>query len=295
MRTFRLLFLFLAGGFFGTQAQEVLSAYKYVIVPTKFESFKKENEYQTSTLLKHLLVEKGFNAVYDNALPSELSNNRCLGLTAILVDESGMLTTKGHISFQDCQSQEVFRTQTANSKIKDYKGAFKETITEAMESLNNYTYSYQPAEVKEAPITVNFGDDVKTLEPDPVPTEKIEEITTKAKEVSGIPVVQEKETGVSKPTVPEIKEVPQVAKETVPSVPEAKDSFLLYAQQIPNGFQLVDSSPKVLLRIYETGKKGVFLARGDASEGIVYEDQGNWYFDYYKDGELVHQTLNIKF
>lgn len=295
MRTFRLFILLLLGGFIGTYAQEALSAYKYIIVPTKFESFKNENQYQTSTLIKHLLVEKGFNVVYDNAIPSELNNDRCLGLRAILVNESGMLTTRGHISFQDCQSQEVFKTQTGSSKIKEFKGAYKETITEAMQSLNNYQYVYKPAEEKESTITVSFGDDVKTLEQEAVSSEKIEEKVNKEREVKEVPGVRELEPKPEDLPAPAIEEKPEVIVVATPSKPEIQDSSLWYAQEIPNGFQLVDSSPKVRLRIYQTQKKGVFLAKGDEYEGVVYEDQGNWYFDYYQDGKLVHQTLNIKF
>ncbi|HUH47967.1 MAG TPA: hypothetical protein VLZ54_12485, partial [Arenibacter sp.] len=61
-------------------SQTELNNYKYIIVPTKFDAFKQENQYQTSTLVKHLLVENGYNAVYDNALPEDLLSDRCSGL-----------------------------------------------------------------------------------------------------------------------------------------------------------------------------------------------------------------------
>ncbi|MBT8209940.1 MAG: hypothetical protein KJP14_05375, partial [Eudoraea sp.] len=150
-------------GFCIGNAQNELSAYKYVIVPTKFDGFKKENQYQTSTLIKYLLVERGINAVYEDALPADLYLDKCLGVTAMLVNESGTFTTKAHIAFQDCQLQEVYRTKTGNSKIKDYKGAFQEVIREAFESLNSYTYAYKPKDQDEK-VTLSFEDDVKSLE-----------------------------------------------------------------------------------------------------------------------------------
>ena len=57
-----------------------LNKYKYVIVPKHFNAYKTPNKYQTSTLIKHFFTENGFNAVYDDALPEDLANNRCLGL-----------------------------------------------------------------------------------------------------------------------------------------------------------------------------------------------------------------------
>ncbi|MGB3151109.1 MAG: hypothetical protein WBB27_10635, partial [Maribacter sp.] len=69
-----LIFSYLCSG------QSNLNEYKYIIVPTKFEGFKYENQHQTSTIVKHIFTEKGFRAVYDNALPQDLNLNRCLGL-----------------------------------------------------------------------------------------------------------------------------------------------------------------------------------------------------------------------
>ena len=285
MRTTILVLGFLLGGLLWGNAQEALSSYKYVVVPTKFNSFKKENQYQTSTMVKYHLVNRGFPAVYSNALPTELFANRCLGLTVVLINESNMLTTKAHISFQDCNSAEVYRTATASTKIKEFKAAYKDVIEKAFQSLDGYTYSYTPAE-KESPITVNFDDDVKTLEPDPAPSQKIEEKAQK---------VPEKKQDAVETTAAVVQKKKTVPQEVSPVKSNTVESSLWYAQETPNGFQLVDSSPKVRLRIYQTQKEGVYLARGEANEGVVYQDQGSWYFDHYKDGKLVHQLLNIKF
>ncbi len=268
--------------FFGSltgHAQAELSAYKYTIVPTKFEGFKNQNQYQTSTLIKFLLVEKGFNAVYENALPNELNNNKCLGVTANLVNESGTFTTKSYIEFVDCKGGLVYRTETGSSKIKDYKEAYKEVIRKAFRSMDGYTYSYNPKD-PQTPVTLSFEDDVKTLPP------------------STTTVVQKEQT-ISKPAV--VTEAETVAKAGEPSEPvtqEAEEGVqdnIWYAQEISNGYQLVDRTPTVQLRIYRTERAGIFLAESETQRGIVYEQSGVWYFDYYQDGELVHQPLNIKF
>ena len=294
MRTSFLVLSLLLGGLIQGNAQEALSSYKYIVVPTKFDGFKKENQYQTSTLVKYHLANRGFNAVYTNALPEDLSKNRCQAVTAVLIDESNMLTIKVHVSFQDCNSVELYRTATASSKIKEYKRAYKEAINRTFQSLDGYTYVYEPKD-SETPIVVNFGDDVKTLEPEPVTVVEGKEEVPEAPPIPETPETPEKDIVVAVPPATVVQEKEQVVQKIVPSVPAVNDDSLWYAQEISNGFQLVDSSPKVRLRIYQTQKKGIFLAKSEEHEGIVYEEQGSWYFDYYQDGLLMHQTLNIKF
>lgn len=285
-----LFILLILSGFCVGNAQNELSAYKYVIVPTKFEGFKRQNQYQTSTLIKYLLVERGINAVYDDALPSDLYNDRCLGVKAILVDESGTFTTKAHIAFQNCQLQEVFRTKTGTSKIKDYKGAFQEAIREALSSVDGYTYTYQPGD-KET-VTLSFENDVRNLEEE-VKTESPEIVEETTKVESSQEALPVEDKTVVKTETEEQPEVPVSIQETVTA--PAQEDLVWYAQEIANGYQLVDKRPQVMLRLYRTKQAGVFLAESDAHRGIVYQDGGTWYFDYYQDGNLVHKPLNIKF
>ena len=299
MRTKLLVVVLVLGGLLCGNAQEALSAYKYVIVPTKFDALRKENQYQTSTLVKYLLVQNGFNAVYENSLPPELFSNRCLGLKADLIEISGMLSTKTYISFVDCDGVEVYKTAPGSSKIKTYKEAYREAITESFQSLSGYTYTYSPAE-KESPVTISFEDDVKTLEPETKAETKVEEqvdkvlVTPVIPETPEVPEIIEKEV-IEESPVPEIQEKEEAIKEIAAAEPITETYSIWYAQEIANGFQLVDSSPKVRLRIYKTQKEGIFLAKGEDYEGVVYNDEGSWYLDYYLNGELVHQVLNIKF
>ena len=99
-------------------SQQNLNAYKYVIVPKKFDAFKKENQYKTSTLIKFLFTKNGFNAVYDDALPEELENNRCLGVLVSVIDESSMFTTKTALELKDCSSKKVYDFWIGSSKEK---------------------------------------------------------------------------------------------------------------------------------------------------------------------------------
>src|SRR5690554_2545807 len=132
MRKLLFSILFLSSYFGMSQAE--LNNYKYIIVPTKFDAFKLENQYQTSTLIKYLLVENGFNAVYDNALPPDLLVDRCLGLLLGLTDDSSMFTTKVALTLKDCFSKEIYRTKDGSSKEKEYRIAYSEAIKESIKS-----------------------------------------------------------------------------------------------------------------------------------------------------------------
>jgi hypothetical protein len=79
--------------------------------------------------------------------------------------------------------------------------------------------------------------------------------------------------------------------ETNPENPE----IFFFAQPITNGFQIVNSEPRVIMRVFNTSQKGVFIAvRGD-EKGIVITKNGKWFFENYVDGKLVSESINIRF
>ena len=122
--------------------QKSLNNYKYVIVPNQFEFLKKPDQYQTSSLTKFLLKKKGYNAYISNeTFPKDLTNNRCLALTANLKDNSGMLSTKNNIIFKNCNNQAVFTSNVGKSKLKDYKRAYHEAIRNAFKNVPTHKYN----------------------------------------------------------------------------------------------------------------------------------------------------------
>ncbi|WP_086476035.1 hypothetical protein [Arenibacter amylolyticus] len=287
-----LIAIFLLNCFLG-MSQAELNKYKYIIVPVKLDAFKQENQYQTSTLIKYLLVENGFNAVYDNAMPEDLLNNRCLGLVLSLNDDSSMFTTKLTLSLKDCFSKEVYVTKEGRSKEKDFKAAYSGAIKESMQSLSDVDYQYQPAANKE-PVTISFKDDVK----------RISQTATQApKNSTHDPVVQQKATLKEQsykdltPAQSDFKQGEGQLTETATQVKNVVESDVLYAQAIPNGYQLVDSTPKIVMILQQTSFSNFYMAKPNWQEanGILYKRGGNWVFEYYEGGELMNKKMNIKF
>ena len=74
---------------------------------------------------------------------------------------------------------------------------------------------------------------------------------------------------------------------------ESKTEFVLYAQPIENGYQLVDSTPKVVHKLQVSGLQNVFFVEG--KQAMVYKKEDVWVMEYYEDGSLRQEVLPIKF
>ncbi len=279
--------LFLFGSYFAN-AQVSLNDYKYIIVPKRFDGFRDENKHQTSTLIKYLFTKKGFKTVYEDALPSDLNENRCLGLTVDLEDGSSMFSTKTTLLLKDCNGAVIMTTREGKSKEKEFKAAYKDAITEAFGSFDTIYHSYTPKNEEPAPVTISFKNDVKSLD----------ENKKEAKNKPNIEVVKQKATTEeqtyksSEPIASNIKKAkPQDGIDQTAKLSEG----VLYAQEVENGYQLVDSTPKIRLKLLGTSMPDYYLVESDTQKGVVYKKNDIWIFEYYQDGQLKVEELNIKF
>ncbi len=279
--------LFVLTAFCG-YSQGNLNEYKYIIVPKKFDAFRKENQFKTSTLVKYLFTQKGFNVVYEDALPEDLNSDRCLGLIVSVKDESSMFNTITSLVLKDCSSQEVLATLTGKSKVKEFEGAYNEAITEAFGTIRAMDYKYVPKEQNNEPVTISFKNDVKNMEKKKEPKNKVDVLV-----VQQVATPAEQVYKSNAPVDSKIEKAEQATKEM--TVEEKNDSSILYAQEIPNGFQLVDNTPKIRLRLFRTSMPDVYTVKHDKDNGVVYKKDGKWYMEYYFGDTLKTEELNIKF
>jgi hypothetical protein len=244
-----------------------LDRYKYIVVPMQFEGFKKVNQFRTSTLVKYLFTREGFNVVYDDKIPADLASRPCSALKVRLVDDSSLFLTKIKIALEDCYGQVVFETPEGKSKIKEYEPAYREAIEGAFDVLVGTGYSYNPSEKEPAEGPVAPPTQAERLL-DPPPVEKEPAAVTAA--------------------------AAAVAAEKV--VEETEAAELWYAQAVDNGFQLVDSSPKVQMKLVKTTQEDTYIAMvDDAPMGMVYKKEGQWWHEYYEEGKVRLRKLRIKF
>ena len=273
---------------FSGYSQSSLNEYKYIIVPKKFEAFKKENQYKTSTLVKYLFTQKGFNTVYEDALPEDLISDRCLGLIVSLNNESSLFTTKASLVLRDCSSKQVLSTLSGKSRVKEYEGAYREAITEAFGTIRAMDYTYVPKQQNSEPITVSFKNDVKNMEKKIEPKNKVDVAV-----VQQVATPEEQVYKSNEPVASKIEKAEQPTKEVMVEV--KNDSNILYAQELPNGFQLVDNTPKIRLKLLKTSMPDVYVVKHAKDNGMVYKKDGKWYLEYYFGDTLKTEELNIKF
>ena len=79
------------------------------------------------------------------------------------------------------------------------------------------------------------------------------------------------------------------------SVTETNSETYYFAQPITNGFQVVDNEPKVIMKLYNTSLKNVFIAIRGAINGVLISKENQWVFEYYENGIIVSELLNLKF
>lgn len=70
---------------------------------------------------------------------------------------------------------------------------------------------------------------------------------------------------------------------------------LLYAQPIATGFQLVDSSPKVVYKLVSTSSPLCFIAYKGELQGVLVQKNAQWYFEYFANEVLQSQPVLVKF
>jgi len=250
-------FLFLLIFFVSYSYAQSVNDYKAVIVPVKFDFLKTENLYRLNTLTKFNLNKAGFEAFYTNEpIPADL-NDRCSLLYIDVLKENGLLTTKLFITLKDCYGKIIFQSVVGKSKEKDYQVAYSEALTEAFQSLYALKYKYNGST-----------------------TIKIQPAT---------------QSEVVKPEPATVAVMKTIVSESVVVNTVVADSNLLYAQPTATGFQLIDSTPKVIMKLFKTSQPNSYIAIKDTIQGSLILKDNQWYFEYYQNDSLMSEKVAVKF
>lgn len=233
------------------QFAQSLKDYQYVIVPTKFTDFDRENQYRLNTITKNNLEKMGFVTYYENSnIPNEILNRQCDILKVEVVKDNKFIWKKVYVTFTNCQGKLIHQSELGKTKEKDLKLAYPEALEEAFQSLFDLGYQYNET---------------------PNNTKKVISPTITVS-------TEEQKTNVSYPVT-----------ETV------NNTKLLFAQPTSNGYQLVDSTPKVVYKLFKTDSPSMFLAEKGNQNGVVTLKDGSWFFEYQENEKVVSEKLEIKF
>lgn len=251
------------------QGHSQLDRYKYIVVPLQFEGFNKVNQFRTSTLVKMLFTREGYTVIYDNKIPPELATKPCLGLRVRLVDNSSLFQTKIKLALEDCYGQIVFETPEGSSKLKEYEPAYREAIEGAFSVLVGTGHAYTPSET---------------------PTQGPVRPPTQAERLL------HPEPSKADPAAAEAAVAAGAVEKAMATEQDAEAPELWYAQPVDNGFQLVDSTPSVRMKLVKTTQENTFIAMVDgAPKGMVYRKEGQWWHEFYEEGKVQVRKLRIKF
>jgi hypothetical protein len=236
-------------------SQNTINSYKYVLVPVKFDFLSEADEFQLNTTTKSLLEQKGFVVFWSTASLPP----------ALAANRCSAL-------FAEVTRRKAIFATNLTVLLKDCSGniIFKSKEGKSMEK--EWFVAYDQA-LKDAFSSLNN-----------VPYKYDSTLSAQPQQ----PALASAPAQVS-PASPQEPPSPQHAIADVPGT--------LYAQPIPNGYQLVDTIPKKVLTLLKTSVQDCFLAEtgAGAPNGIVFKKNGEWFFEYYKDGTLVSQKLEIKF
>lgn len=119
-----------------------LNNYSHVVIPEKFSFLKEADQYQLNSLTKFLFEKYGFEA-YLETEENYVTNNpeRCEGLHADVLDDSGMFNTKLQVVLKDCRNKEIFVSREGVSRLKDFRNAYQEALRNAFESIEALNYT----------------------------------------------------------------------------------------------------------------------------------------------------------
>ncbi|MDD5152159.1 MAG: hypothetical protein PHC28_17055 [Flavobacterium sp.] len=252
---FLFLMLFIASYSFSQSVND----YKAVIIPMKYDFLREENQYRLQTITKINLQKAGFRSFYVNeSIPAEFKD-RCNLLSVDVKKENAFLATKLSIIFKDCYGVVIYQSAIGKSREKEWGLAYYEALNDAFKSVYDLNYKYNG--------NTNTG--------------------TKSA------VVSESTPLVSTPAAAVV--VPINKETNEPKTTENTSANLLYAQPTSYGYQLINSEPKVVMKVYKTSNPASFMAIKGSVQGVLVSKENQWFFEYYQNDQLFSEKVEVKF
>jgi hypothetical protein len=253
-------------------SQTDLNTYKYVVIPMQYDFLQGKDVYRLNTLTKHLFKQQGFDAYFNaQELPEDLFENRCLAMYVDVKKVKSFLSTKIQIEVKDCKGQLIMTSQTAKTKEKDYAKAYNIVVREAFKSFESLNYKYEPKPKNDEVVILKKEESLKE---------------------ESLPVIEVVESDnehvekINKDAIVKTKKVEEDVSNTIVTQ-------IYYAQKNENGFQLVDSEPKIVMILLKTAADNVFTVKG--KDAIVFKKDDKWIYSEHSDKGEIKKVLNIKF
>jgi len=114
------------------QAQ-IVSDYKYVVIPDELANFKNSKSYGLDMILKNSLKAKKYEVLADSKTnwPNDALMNPCKILTAEMLDDKSMFRNKVILQFKDC-SNKVILSEKGSSTIKEFEPGYQDALKQTL-------------------------------------------------------------------------------------------------------------------------------------------------------------------
>lgn len=249
-----------------------INDYEAVIIPLKFDFQKVENQYRLQTISKMNLQKVGFQAFYaTEPIPAKFTE-RCSLLYMDVKKENTFLVTKLYVMLKDCYGTIIYQSEIGKSREKEFEVSY-------VEALNNAFVSVA--------LQYNYNGNTNFIAKAGVPAQSLPDLAAPSV-VAPTPALA---------VIPEVS-VSVVADSTLknePKTTEIPNPNMLYAQSTSYGYQLIDSEPKVVMKVYKTSNPLSFMATKGSVQGILVAKDNQWFFEYYQNDQLISEMINIKF
>lgn len=244
---------------------QTVNDYKAVIIPMKYDFQNTENQYRLQTITKIDLQKAGFQAFYTTeAMPAEFYE-RCDLLYIDVKKDNAFLITKLYITFKDCFGAVIVQSAIGKSREKEYSLAYADALNDAFISVNALGYKYNG--------------------------------TKSGSKSAFVPAVSAPATVVPTTTTPVVVIPVAAANKEVSDLKTSQNDSadLLYAQPTAYGYQLIDSEPKVVMKVYKTSNPASYMAAKGSVQGVLVSKDNQWFFEYYQGDRLISEKINVKF
>ncbi len=269
-------------------AQSSIDAYKYIIVPKKYDFLKEDNKYKLNDLTKFLFEKEGYNTLFeDEGFPDDLLKNPCLALTAELKDDSSLFTSKLAVELINCYKKVVFTSAEGKSKEKDYEKSYQEALRNSFVSFEELQYGFDEN------LVVN-----NLVAKEVLPVVSKAPVTSAVTVVPVIPVVKE----VIEPVSPVVKEGKSVAKSYKNDnisfiLIEQNNSLVAYIKSSNNtAYQMGEKIGTLLKTSRPNTYRITWKDKDDKTHETTgyFDDKGDLKIDIEKDGNIQVVTFTLE-
>ncbi|PZU90740.1 MAG: hypothetical protein DI529_01965 [Chryseobacterium sp.] len=112
---------------------QVLSDYKYVVIPKEFTGFKENRSYGLGSFLEKSLKSKRYIVLSEtkSQWPQDALMNPCKILNADIIDDKGFLRNKITLQFKDCNNKIIY-SEKSSSTIKEYEPGYQDALKQGL-------------------------------------------------------------------------------------------------------------------------------------------------------------------